>query len=59
MIQGQAIESAEVSGWSCPVLDLGELAERVRLICFKESFGIFRVSPLESCLEPLCFLGHE
>ncbi len=59
MIQGQAIESAEVSGCSCPVLDLGELAERVSLVRFKESFGIFRVAPLEGCLEPLCFLGHE
>lgn len=59
MIQGKAIESAEVSGWSCPVLDLGELAECVSLIRFKESFGIFRVAPLEGCLEPLCFLGHK
>ncbi len=59
IIQGQAIESAEVSGWSCPVLYLGELAECVSLVRFKESFGIFRVSPLEGCLEPLCFLGHE
>lgn len=57
--QGQAIESAKVSGWSCPVLYLGELAVRVSLVRFKESFGIFRVSPLEGCLEPLCFLGYE
>ncbi len=59
LIQGQAIESAKVSGWSCPVLYLGELAVRVSLVRFKESLGIFRVSPLEGCLEPLCFLGYE